>query len=175
MLVAIGSTNPVKIAAVKSAFKKVWSRKNFKFFSIKVRSIVSRQPMSDLENIKGARNRAKIALKMFKADFGVGVEGGLQKIGNKWFDSGWVVIIDKNGAEGVGSSVKMQTPKEMMKLVKKGKELGEVDDLIFKQRNSKQKEGHFGLMTKNIITRKDGYTDAVISALIRFIHTSLFD
>ncbi len=68
----------------------------------------------------------------------------------------------------------METPKKMMKFVKKGLELGEVDDLFFKLKNSKQKEGHFGIMTKNIITRKDGYLQGAISALTRFIHPELF-
>ena len=61
MKVAIGSTNPVKIAAVKSAFKKVWPNKKFTFKGIKVNSGVSHQPMSDIESIKGAGNRAKKA------------------------------------------------------------------------------------------------------------------
>ena len=175
MLVAIGSTNPVKIAAVKSAFKKVWPIQYFRFKGIEVDSRVSHQPMSDLESIKGAKNRAKKALKLMKADFGVGLEGGLQKVGKNWFDSGWIVVIDKKGNEGIGSSLKMQTPQKMIKYLRKGLELGDIDDFFFKTKNSKQKEGHFGLMTKNIIFRKDGYMHAVVSALIRFINPQLFD
>lgn len=175
MLVVIGSTNPVKIAAVKSAFEKVWPKKEFIFKGIKVDSGVSHQPMSDAEAIVGARNRAVIAMKKSKADFGVGLEGGLQKINGKWFDCGWIVIADKNGIEGIGSSIKMQTPDKMMRLIIKGRELGEVDDIFFKTKNSKQKEGHFGHMTKKKITRAKAYEHAVISALVRFISPKIFD
>ncbi len=172
--VAIGSTNSVKISAVKSAFKKVWPKEKFDFISVKVNSGVSKQPMSDLECIKGARNRAKRSLKNSDANFGVGLEGGLQKIGNNWFDCGWIFIVQKNGLEGIGSSIKMHTPEKMMKLIRKGLELGEVDDIVFKSKNSKQKQGHFGHMTRNNITRTLGYEHAVISALARFLNPDLF-
>lgn len=175
MIVAIGSTNPVKIQAVKSAFKKVFTSKKFKFVPIEVNSGVSKQPTSDLESIRGARNRAEIAIKKAKADFGVGLEGGLQKIGKNWFDCGWIVVINKNGIEGIGCSIKMQTPDKMMKLIIKDQELGDVDDMFFKTKNSKQKQGHFGLMTKNKIVRAKAYEHAVISALVRFINPKIFD
>lgn len=174
MIVSIGSTNPVKINAVKTAFKKVWPDKKFKFLSFEVDSGVSKQPMSDLESTKGARNRAKIAMEKSKSDFSVGLEGGLQKVGNKWFDSGWIVVLNKKSEEGIGSSIKMQTPAKMFKHIKRGLELGEVDDLLFDTKNSKQKQGHFGLMTRNKIDRSRAYRDAVISALVRFINSRLF-
>lgn len=174
MKVAIGSTNPVKISAVKSAFKKVWPKEKFTFISVAVSSGVSKQPMSDLESIKGAKNRARRSLKNAKADFGVGLEGGVGKIGKYWFDCGWIFVVHKNGMEGIGSSIRMHTPERMMKMINKGKELGDVDDILFKTKNSKQKAGHFGHMTKNKITRTKGYEHAVISALVRFINPDLF-
>ncbi len=169
MKVAVGSKNPVKIAAAKAAFKKVWPEKKWEVVGVDVPSGVSDQPMSDKESIKGASNRARRALKEVGADFGVGMEGGLQKIGETWFDCGWMVVEDKKGRKGVASSVRMETPRKLMKLIKEGKELGEANDILFGRRNSKQAEGHFGLMTDNIITRKHGYQDAIVIALARFI------
>ena len=54
-------------------------------------------------------------------------------------------------------------------------ELGVVDDILFKTKDSKKKEGHFGLMTNNKLNRKLAYQHGVISALIRFIHPNLFN
>jgi inosine/xanthosine triphosphatase len=174
MKVAVGSENPVKINAVKHAFKLMWPKKKWQVVGVKVPSGVSDQPMSDEESIKGATNRARRSLKLAKADFGVGLEGGIQKIGNKWFDCGWIVVVDKKGRVGIGSSARIETAPAILKLIKKGIELGSANDKVFKAENSKQKGGHFSLMTDGLITRKDGYLDAVIFALSRFLHPELW-
>jgi non-canonical (house-cleaning) NTP pyrophosphatase len=63
----------------------------------------------------------------------------------------------------------------MIKMIKNGMELGEANDKLFGKDNSKQKEGHFGLMSKNLITRTQGYKSALIMALTRFIHPKLWE
>lgn len=174
MKIAVGSQNPVKINAVKSAFKLVWPKKKIEVFGVDVKSGVSNQPMSDAESIKGATLRAKRSIKVINTEFGVGLEGGLNKIGGKWFDCGWAVVIDKKGVTGIGSSARIQTPEKIMKLVRAGRELGTANDIVFGAKNSKQKEGHFGLMTKGIVTRTDAYKDSIVFALSRFIRPELF-
>lgn len=175
MKIAVGSKNPIKIKAVEQAFKKVWPRKKWQVLGLDISSGVSSQPMSDAESIKGATNRAKGALEKSKADFGVGIEGGLHSIGTEWFDTAWIVVISKNGDKGIGSTYRLQTPKLIMKMIKKGLEIGEANDKIFNLKNSKQKAGHFGLMTNGIITRSDAYTYGIICALSRFIVPAVFD
>jgi len=175
MKIAVGSTNPAKIEAVKQAFQKVFPKAKIDVQGIEVKSGVSDQPMSDRESIRGATTRAKKAIKALKADFGIGLEGGLQKIGKRWFDSGWIVVIDKKGAIGIGSSIRMHTPQKFMDHIFEGKELGTITDIFFKTKNSKRKAGHFGLMTNNALTRTEGYRDGIISALSRFIHPHLFE
>lgn len=174
MKIAVGSKNPVKIAAVKQAFEKVFPEKQWDVEGIDVASGVSDQPMSDVESITGARNRAEKSRDALAADYGVGLEGGLQQIGDAWFDCGWIVILDKSGIEGIGSSVRMHTPDKMIAMVHEGMELGHINDKLFGIENSKQGDGHFGLMTKNAITRTSGYTEAVIAALARFIRPEVF-
>lgn len=174
--VAVGSKNPVKIEAVRLAFSDVWPDTNWEVIGTDVASGVSEQPMSDKESIRGATNRAKRSQKLLDADFGVGLEGGLQKIGQEYVDSGWAVIVAKDGPIGIGSSVRMHTPHKMMKMVfEDGMELGKVCDILFERENSGQAEGQFGLMTKNLITRTEGYRQGVISALVRFIHPDLYN
>lgn len=173
--VAVGSTNPVKINAVQAGFQKVWPKEtHFQFLSVAAASGVSDQPMSDLESIRGATNRARAALAHFQADYGVGLEGGLQQIGSLWFDCGWIVVVDKRGVEGIGSTARIITPPNMVAMIQKGMELGSVIDHFFGTTNAKQGDGHFGLMTNNAITRTSGYTDGVIMALTRFLHPELF-
>lgn len=174
MKVAVGSKNPIKIEATRKAFESVFPGEMIECVGFDVKSGVSNQPMSDEESIKGARNRAILAQELGNADFGVGLEGGLQKISGEWFDCGWMVIVDRDGKEGIGSTVKMHTPPKLMDLVEKGIELGIANDMIFKTKNSKQNEGHFGLMTNGLITRKSGYRDGIIATLISFIHPELY-
>lgn len=173
MKVAIGSLNPVKIEATKQAFLAVWASETFQFIAIATDSGVSAQPMSDDESIQGATNRAQRALKQADAEYGVGLEGGLQKTGNHWFDCCWVVIVDKHGNQGIGSTIKLIVPEKMMALIQQGKELGEVCDMLFNKTNAKQAEGFFGLMTNNLITRTSGHRDGVIAALAPFLHPKL--
>jgi inosine/xanthosine triphosphatase len=173
--IAVGSTNPVKINAARLAFKKIWPRKKWEVVGVKVASGVSGQPMSDLESIKGATQRAKSALKEGKADYGVGLEGGLQQLGKSWFSCGWAVVVGKKGRIGFASTVRIELPSRIMKLIKSGKELGEADDLLFKRKNSKQDQGFFGLATNGLITRTQGYRDGLIMALTRFLHPELWE
>lgn len=176
MTIAVGSKNPTKINAVREAYKLVWPDETIEIITIDSPSGVSNQPVTDKESIKGATNRAKHALKNGKADFGVGLEGGIQKVGNEYFDCGWIVVIDKKGNRGIGSSIRMQTPPIMIKMIhEQNLELGVINDILFNTKNSKQATGHFGLMTKDALTRTSAYRDGVISALTRFIHPRLYE
>jgi inosine/xanthosine triphosphatase len=175
MKIAVGSTNPVKIEAVKEAFQAAYPDEAIEVRGYPVPSGVSDQPMSDMESIDGATHRANEALKVGGADYGVGLEGGIQLIGNKWFDCGWVVILSKEGEAGIASSVRIETPGKMMAFIHQGKELGEVVDILSGQRNTKQAGGHFGFMTNGIIDRKEGYRQAAVMALARFLHSELWE
>lgn len=174
MKVAVGSKNPVKIEAVKLAFRAVWPDIDWQIVGGDIRSGVSNQPMTDTESIQGAHTRAHAALTKLQADYGVGLEGGLQQIGQNWFDCGWIVVVDTHDRIGIGSTIKMETPEKLMALIRQGHELGIANDMIFNTRNSKHSNGHFGLMTNNAITRTTGYRDGVIAALARFIQASVF-
>jgi inosine/xanthosine triphosphatase len=168
VLVAIGSMNPVKINSARRAFELTWPDESWVFTGRTVESGVSRQPLTDAETIKGARNRSIAALEQLGADYGVGIEGGLQRTGDKWFAGVWVAVIDKQGKEGVGGALKVTVPTNVMQLVQGGLELGEACDQAFNTRNSKQNEGIFGLVTNGLLSRTIVSTEAVIAALAAF-------
>lgn len=79
--VAVGSKNPVKISAAKSAFSQIFPDATIEASGFDVVSGISAQPMSDEKSINGAPNRARKVLEQAKANFVVGIEGGLHKIG----------------------------------------------------------------------------------------------
>lgn len=175
MKIAVGSNNPAKIKAVQTAFQQVFSKQEIHVEGVTVSSEVPDQPMHQEETIRGARNRAMKSLAHTQADFGVGLEGGLQEIDGHWFTCGWIVIIDKKGKEGIGSSISMELPEKVMLHIRNGIELGKATDAIFHTVNAKHSQGYFGLMTDDAITRDRAYSDAVLSALSRFIHPEVFE
>ena len=168
MLVAIGSRNPVKINSARRAFELTWPDESWVFAGHAAESGVSRQPLTDAETINGARNRSLAALEQLGADYGVGIEGGLQRTGDRWFAGVWVAVIDKQGKEGVGGALKVTVPTSVMRLVHGGLELGEACDQAFNRSNSKQHEGIFGLLTNGLLSRTIVSTEAVIAALTAF-------
>ena len=175
MKVVIGSKNPVKIKFVQLAFEQVFPNEKWEFVGTNVLSGVADQPMSDDECILGAKNRAKNAIKEADADYGVGLEGGMQKHGDSYFSVGWAAVVDKNNNEGLGAGVKTMILPAIIKMVEEGMELGQADDIFFKKIGSKQGDGYVGIMTNNAITRTEGFKHGVICALARFIKSDMFN
>ena len=85
----------------------------------------------------------------------------------------WVVILDSS-REGKGRSGEFFLPIKVAELVNQGLELGEADDRVFAQHNSKQKNGAVGLLSADAITRAELYIPAVIFALIPFRNPELY-
>lgn len=173
MRVAVGSKNPTKLASTQIAFTKLFPDISWQFETIAVPSGIPDQPKYDRQTIKGATNRAKRAMKALKADYGVGLEGGLHKIGKKWYETGWIVVVDQKGNKGIGSSVRIPVPEALMEHIHNGIELGEATDIVFETQGAKKSIGFFGLMTDTHITRTSAYADGVIAALSAFIHPDL--
>lgn len=172
--IAVGSLNPVKIAAAAGGFSAVWPDAEWRCDGVAVASGVSEQPMNSTESIRGARNRAVRARNALGADYGVGLESGLEHIDGIWFSTGWVVIVDTEGREGISSSMNRPVPLASMELVQRGVELGAANDAVFGKTNSKQATGMIGLLTNDLLTREGVFRDAVITALSTFLHPHLF-
>ncbi|NPA67311.1 MAG: non-canonical purine NTP phosphatase [Chlorobi bacterium] len=170
----IASESPVKNKAVKKAFGKVFPDTDFTFFSFPANSGVSDQPVSNTETFNGAKNRAENARKKDPyADFYIGIEGGIEEtvFGTEAF--AWVYIISGNKT-GKARTATFFLPEKITDLLKKGYELGEADDIVFNQKDSKKKTGAVGILTENITSRTKYYSEAVILALIPFINDDLY-
>jgi inosine/xanthosine triphosphatase len=177
MLVLVGSKNPVKIESVKEAFLKYFP--DIEVIGIEVKSGVPDQPVND-DTFNGAKNRAAALYQLnlfsdMRADFMVGIEGGIINIYSNWFSLGCICIVNKNGKSSIGTSSHFPLPKQIVDQLLNGVELGKVIDKLIDQNNSKQKTGAIGFLTKNIITRKDLYIQGIITALIPFLNPALFN
>jgi inosine/xanthosine triphosphatase len=174
MIIAVGSTNPTKIRPVKTVFSKHF--KNVIVKGVAVDSGVDDQPMTDEDMYKGALTRAKEAIEKVKgAVYGVGIEGGLHKYSYGWFERSLIVIVNKKGDIGIGSSGGLALPNRIIKRIHAGKNLEETVDELFGTKNIGQSIGMFGLMTNGVVTRAQGVAHGVAFALARFLHSDLYD
>ena len=175
--VAVGSTNPVKLGAVKAGFQSVFPDDAFVFISLEAASGVSIQPIGDAETRQGAENRAcEARLKHPEADFWVGVEGGIETLSGTpdfMLTFAWVVVHSRL-RQGQARSAAFALPESVAALVRGGMELGDADDKLFGTKDSKRAVGAVGLLTGNIITRETLYMPAVQLALIPFIRPELY-
>ena len=181
MRIGVGSKNPAKIGAVRDAFKKAYSFRVPYVTGIDAPSGVSRQPKTDVECIRGARNRAMATFaQVSKADFGVGIESGIciasyGGINENWFERTWVVVVDKNGKEGIGSSVSFRVSNTIINEIRtRDTGLGRILDARFGAEDTNKREGYSGIVTNGILRRREVTCDAVIATLAVFLNPDLF-
>ncbi|MDP2655975.1 MAG: inosine/xanthosine triphosphatase [bacterium] len=171
--VVIASQNPVKITAVKQGFAKMFTDEEFEYVGVSVLSGVSHQPIGD-ETRTGAFGRVANARKeMPDAHYWVGIEGGLEVLEDDMMAFAWIVIMSRTHT-GKARSSSFFIPKKVMELVQQGKELGDANDIVFQRSNSKQDNGAVGILTGDVITRTDYYTETVVLALIPFQNERLY-
>ena len=166
--VVVGSTNIVKIEATRDAFRRVFG--SVEVEGVKVDSGVGVQPFTTEQTLAGALTRAKNALKAKKADFGVGIEGGIFVTSIGAFVNGWVVVT--NGKKfGAASTLSVMLPKSVLKLFEenKVKELEEAIEIISGVSKPGEKMGAIGVLTNNYLDRKKSFEEAIIAALAPFI------
>src|SRR5512147_411633 len=102
MLIAIGSTNPVKCNASRAVLASLYP--DAEFVCAEVPSGVSAQPWGDVETRTGALNRARAALEHTGADLAIGLEGGVQDSEFGLLTAAWCVVVDRHGRIGVGGN-----------------------------------------------------------------------
>nr|WP_319003583.1 DUF84 family protein [Rossellomorea aquimaris] len=157
--VAIGTTNPAKVQAIKKAFQEQYGEVHFE--CLKTESHVSEQPMSDQETIEGALNRAKIVLKTTGSDVGIGLEGGVSESLYGMFVCNWGALVDRDGTEIIGGGARISLPNEISNEIKAGKELGPLMDEYTQRTGIRKKEGAIGVFTNGLLTREEMFRHVV--------------
>jgi len=174
ILIGVGSTNPVKINATRSAFSRFFN--NIKIISRKVDPGISPQPMTDEEMVTGAINRAKRVFNEINPNFGVGLEGGVVKYKFGVFVRGWVAVY--NGEVlGIASTASIQIPSLIWDrlLRNRGLELEDIMEEISGIEKIGDKIGAFGFLTEGKYDREKAFEDAIICALAPIIKSDLYN
>ena len=177
MRVAVGSANPVKLAATEAAFDAMIGAT---VESVVIDPGVSEQPVGHEETILGATNRARQALDAGTYDLGVGIEGGVaefpipdggadgSEVADGLFLVMWAAIADGTRVElGAGPAIRL--PETVTDRVRNDEELGPVMDEVFDLENVKENEGAAGVLTGGLVDRQEALETALAGALGPFI------
>ncbi|KEG12618.1 hypothetical protein DQ04_01571010 [Trypanosoma grayi] len=169
---AVGTTNKAKVECVATAVRTCFPDKQHDVRPVPVASAVRAQPMSAAESQQGARYRANEALRLIPdAHYGVGLEGGLEKIEERWFECGWMYVVERStGRHGMGSSARFEMSQRLMsKILNEGKELAEVMDELTGQTDVRSGQGAMGILTAGYLNRADCYLHGLFFALAPFL------
>ncbi|NQZ75133.1 MAG: inosine/xanthosine triphosphatase [Ekhidna sp.] len=174
MKIIVASRNPVKIQSTEIGFAQVFPSQRIEIQGIDAPSGVSDQPMTNEETLVGAKNRALFAQShQSDADYWVGIEGGIEETHDGMEVFAWVVILS-NSKSGQSRTSTFYLPSKVAELVGNGVELGEANDQVFSEINSKQKGGAVGSLTNGLLGRTEYYVQPVILALIPHIQQELY-
>ena len=190
MIVSVGSTRPAKVEGTRDALEAI-ARVDVRFAGAVLESrdlthIAPRMPMALSEILDGARARAVEALRLHQTrkpgpldpsnpgtfGFGLGLEGGLQPLptpAGEWSLQTWAAVTDGE-VWGYGAGPALVVPAGIAERVLAGEELGDVIDGLAGQ-HVRGTRGAWGVLTRDLIGRRDAFRLAVIAAFSRFYRT----
>lgn len=164
MKIAVASTNPTKLEAVDLAAFDCYGS-DFEIVGQKVDSGVSDQPMSDDESATGAENRAYNLRNLLPGhDLYIGLEGGVERLGGRWIDSGIVFALGSNGVEGFGRSVGHVIPKQVMDMILEGIEMSDAVGHLYGTNTAEDRDCS-GVITAGAITAREFYRMPALLAI----------
>lgn len=193
--IALGSDRAAKIMAVRAAVARVaevderWT--GIKIVARKVETNAPAMPLTDWELMKGAKERAVAVCELLKkqkleADLYVGLEGGFHSISieGEWhtFLRGWAyvtngIIDPATGRErgSFGATPSISVPFSIKQSVIEGKrELGLVIDEVAGARDVRSRQGAWGVLSRDLVTRSLSFELALIAAFAPFYNSALY-
>ena len=185
--VALGSDRAAKIVAVRASIARVaeidssWAEATV--VARRVETNVPAMPLNDWELMQGARERAlavrdQLRDQRLDADIYVGLEGGFHSISieGEWhtFLRGWAYATDgKNGTFGGTPSISV--PASLAKKVIEGRtELGLVIDKVAGIQDVRSRQGAWGILSRDLVTRSMSFEVALIAAFAPFYNRKMY-
>jgi len=179
MIIAVGTTNTIKIQAVEEVLQNSFLE-HAKIQAFSVSSEIKEQPLSLEEIILGAKNRAKNAFALCQAcNYSFGIESGLfpaEGTGTGFLEACICSIYDgKNHC--IGLSCGFEIPPKVLDLILE--ENIDLNQACFRaglttNANLGQAEGMIGLLTRGRINRKEYTKQCVSTALIQLENSNLY-
>jgi non-canonical (house-cleaning) NTP pyrophosphatase len=187
MIIAIASTRGPKVDAVKKVFRSI--RRNLgpgssppEYLTLSIAGDVS-MPRTLDELLSGAQKRAMRLQELLQsqkktADFYIGLEGGFHTVHHSGEDrvflQSWAYVSD--GLVGYfGSSGNVLVPERIAREVMLGgRDLSEVIDEVASQSDVRSKQGTWGVLTRDLLTRQRSFEIALTAAFAPFYNPSLY-
>lgn len=188
IVVAVGSTRPLKVRAVSEAVESFGSSlgpgAQFDVRGVEVPSGVSHTPRSRAELMAGAKGRvealARIARERGESwTYFVGLEGGLDVIhenGRRMaFLESWAFVANSAGRESWGHAGGVVLPEALAtEVLDRGVELSAAIDAFAGAQGIRDAQGAWGVLTRDLITRQDVLRTAVINAFAPFFNAAAY-
>eukprot|EP00128_Syssomonas_multiformis_P018868 Colp12_sorted_trinity150504_noHs@16553 len=185
--VVVGSTNEVKIEAVKEVLQEYILFKDVPVAGVKAASEVSEQPMSLEEIIAGAKNRAKNAAAMREdCKYAIGLESGLfpaPGTATGYLEACICAIVVRNeegrfiGNAKIGISSGFEVPRAILDIVhNEGLDLSSAVNKAGLSTNPRlgEAEGLIGILTKGRVLRKAYTKQSITMAMLQLENTELY-
>jgi inosine/xanthosine triphosphatase len=185
--IALGSDRAAKIMAVRACIARIgaidsgWREANVVARAVKTNAPA--MPLTDWELMKGARDRAHTVYQLLReqnlaADLYVGLEGGFHSISidGEWhtFLRGWAYATDGDRSS-FGMSPSIEVPEQIVKDVVQGRrELGLVIDEVAGARDVRSRQGAWGVLSRDLLTRSMSFEAALIAAFAPFYNPKLY-
>ncbi|HET9480066.1 MAG TPA: inosine/xanthosine triphosphatase [Pyrinomonadaceae bacterium] len=185
--IALGSDRAAKIMAVRASVARVaeidpdWAHVNV--VARRVETSAPAMPLTDWQLMEGARERAlavrdSLRSRRLEADIYVGLEGGFHSISiaSEWhtFLRGWAYATDGERS-AFGAAPSISVPAEIVKSVVQGRrELGAVIDEVTGGRDIRSKQGAWGVLSRDLVTRSLSFELALIAAFAPFYNPKFY-
>lgn len=185
--IALGSDRAAKIMAVRACVARVatidpdWT--NASVVARRVEINAPAMPLTDWQLMEGARERAlavrdSLHSRRLEADIYVGLEGGFHSIsvGGEWhtFLRGWAYATDGEKS-AFGAAPSISVPPDIVKSVVQGRrELGLVIDEVAGGRDIRSKQGAWGVLSRDLVTRSLSFELALIAAFAPFYNPKFY-
>ncbi|MBI5020585.1 MAG: DUF84 family protein [Ignavibacteriales bacterium] len=185
MIIAIATKRGPKVEAVKKCFesiKQYFTDTPTEFLTCEIDAGIV-MPRSITELMEGAKKRTILLQQTVKtenrhADFFIGMEGGFHSMHHDEkelvFLQSWAYV--SNGVTGFfGSSGNILVPEKIAAEVMNNKrDLSEVIDEFAKQSDIRSKQGTWGILTKDLLTRQQSFETALTAAFAPFYNSEIF-
>jgi inosine/xanthosine triphosphatase len=187
MKIALGSDRAAKVEAVRASLARIAARfeswREVEIIARAVETDAPAMPLTDEQLMRGARARAWAVRELLtregtSAQLYVGLEGGFHSVSidDYWttFLRGWAYATD--GERGsFGASPSIIVPDSIARRVIDGQmELGPVMDEVAGERDVRSRQGAWGVLSRDLLTRSESFETALIAAFAPFYNAKLY-